>query len=193
MRPEGYAKNGAIMKTWLGRFRPVKMATPIRSVTMSALAVVLVGAALPARAQDTMGEARIRKMEAEIRALQRQVFPGASGDKLFAPEITPGQPAASATTAPSSTAVTDLLTRMDTVESQLARLTAQIELTSNRLSILEARSAVGTADAAATTAATTPAAASPAAADSNLSAMTGGASAAAPKPCLLYTSPSPRD
>jgi TolA-binding protein len=72
---------------------------------------------------------------------------------------------------------------MDSVEAQLARLTAQIEQTSNRLSLLEARSAVGTAEAAsATAAATTPTTmpASPPAADSNLSAMTGGASV--PKP-----------
>jgi TolA-binding protein len=130
-----------------------------------------------------LAEARIRKMEAEIRALQRQVFPGSSGDKLFAPEITPGQPTAPSNTSPTSTPVSDLLTRMDTVESQLARLTSQIEQTSNRLSILEARSAVGTADAAAATAATTPAPAGPAAADSNLSAMTGGAST--PKPATV--------
>ncbi|WP_254514973.1 tol-pal system YbgF family protein [Novosphingobium sp. G106] len=149
---------------------------------MSALAVVLVGTSLPALAQDTMAEARIRKMEAEIRALQRQVFPGASGDKLFAPEITPGQPAATNTATPASTPVSDLLTRMDTVESQLAKLTAQIEQTSNRLSILEAKSAVGTADAAATTAGATPTTAAPAAGDSNLAAMSGGASA--PKPVV---------
>lgn len=163
------------MKTWLGRVRPVKAAT------MSALAIVLVGTAFPAFAQDTMAEARIRKMEAEIRALQRQVFPGASGDKLFAPEIGPGQPAAPATT-PASTPVSDLLTRMDTVESQLAKLTAQIEQTSNRLSILEAKSATGTADTAATTAATTPTTATPAAGDSNLAAMTSGASPPKPAP-----------
>lgn len=173
------------MKTWLGRIRPVKAAT------MSALAIVLVGTTVPAQAQDTMAEARIRKMEAEIRALQRQVFPGASGDKLFAPEITPGQPAAVTATTPASTPVSDLLTRMDTVESQLAKLTAQIEQTSNRLSILEAKSAVGTADTAATTAATTPTPAAPAAGDSNLAAMTAGASA--PKPATApLAAPAPK-
>jgi TolA-binding protein len=68
---------------------------------------------------------------------------------------------------------------MDSVEAQLARLTAQVEQTSNRLSQLEARTAV--ASAAAAVPAATPAPA-PAAADSNLSAMTGGASAPRPKP-----------
>ena len=180
------------MTTWLGRIRPVK------AVTMSALALVMVGTSLPAFAQDTLAEARIRKMEAEIRALQRQVFPGGDG-KFFTPEITPGQPATASTGAPASTPLSDLLTRMDTVEAQLARLTAQIEQTSNRLSILEARTAVGTAGAAAATAAATPttstpsgtsAPAGPPAADSNLSAMTGGAST--PKPVVVPpASPAP--
>jgi TolA-binding protein len=170
------------MTTWLGRIRPVKAAAPFKTMTMSALAVMLVGTSLPAYAQDNLAEARIRKMEAEIRALQRQVFPGATGDKLFAPEITPGQPTASTTATPASTPVSDLLTRMDTLEAQLARLTAQIEQNSNRLSLLEARTAP------AGTAATTPAATTPAA-DSNLAAMTGGASA--PKPAAtLPTAPS---
>ncbi len=111
---------------------------------MSALAVVLIGSAqvaitAPAFAQDTMAEARIRKMEAEIRAIQRQVFPGGADGKLFTPEITPGQPATTGPTGSSSTPVSDLLTRMDTLESQLQRLTAQVEQTSNRLTLLEAR------------------------------------------------------
>ena len=181
------------MTTSLGRIRPVEAAAPFKTMTLSALAVMLVGTSLPAYAQDSLAEARIRKMEAEIRALQRQVFPGGDG-KFFTPEITPGQPAASGPAVPASTPVSDLLTRMDTVEAQLARLTAQIEQTSNRLSIVEARTApAGTEAAAATAAATTPATTSPAAtpaADSNLSAMTGGASA--PRPAAtLPTAPAP--
>ena len=54
------------------------------------VALALVGAglaAVPAAAQD---EARIRKIEAEIRALQRQVFPNGDG-RFFTPEVvTPG-------------------------------------------------------------------------------------------------------
>lgn len=166
------------MTMGLGRGRLVK------ATTMSALVVVLVGAAqmafsTTAFAQDTLAEARLRKMEAEIRALQRQVFPGGDG-KYFAPEIAPGQPAA-ATPPPATTPVTDLLSRMDSVEAQLARLTSQVEQTSNRLSQLEARTAVASAAAA------VPAATPPAAADSNLSAMTGGASAPRPKPAPAAT------
>jgi TolA-binding protein len=73
--------------------------------------------------------------------------------------------------------VTDLLTRMDSVEAQLARLTSQIEQTSNRVSQLEARAGITTAGTA--VAATTPAPATP---DANLTAMTGGASTPRPTP-----------
>jgi TolA-binding protein len=145
--------------------------------------------AIPAFSQDTLAEARIRKMEAEIRALQRKVFPGGDG-KFFAPEITP-QDATGGTAAagqPATSAVTDILTRMDALESQLARLTAQIEQNSNRIAQLEAREPA--AAPAATEIAGPPTAdapenpAAPAAAQANLDAMTGGASkpAASPAP-----------
>lgn len=125
------------MTKWRGRIGPVGAGA------MSALAVVLIGSAVPASAQDTRGqetraEARIRKMEAEIRALQRQVFPGGAG-KVFTPEISPNQPAAPAVSPPATTPVTDLLNRMDSVEGQIARLTAQVEQATNRLAQLEAR------------------------------------------------------
>ena len=55
-------------------------------------ALVLAGSAVvaaPAAAQ--VDEARLRKIEAEIRALQRQVFPNGDG-RFFTPEVvTPGQ------------------------------------------------------------------------------------------------------
>jgi TolA-binding protein len=124
---------------------------PVKAATLSALALVLLGATAPAFGQGTLAEARMRKMEAEIRALQRQVFPGGGAEgKLFTPEITPARPAqGGAVAAPTTTPVTDLLTRMDSVEAQIARLTAQVEQTSNRLTQLEAR--VGPAAEAAAT------------------------------------------
>lgn len=85
-------------------------------------------AVMPAHAQDSTAqaspqEARLRKLEAEVRALQRQVFPG--GDPKLFPQAAPaGQPAAPA---PATTALTDVLTRMDAIEAQNARLTAQVE------------------------------------------------------------------
>jgi TolA-binding protein len=116
---------------------------------LGALAVVLLSTAAPALAQTANtsadAETRLRKVEAEVRALQRQVFPGGNG-KYFTPEITPGTPATAPATAavPASTPVTDLLARMDAVEAQLARLTAQGEENTNRITLLEAKLA-GTA------------------------------------------------
>ncbi|WP_284124494.1 tetratricopeptide repeat protein [Parerythrobacter aestuarii] len=98
----------------------------------------LVVPAVPAFAQDSSEEARIRKLEAEVRALQRRVFPGGDG-RYFEPQIT-GQPNAS-TTQPSTstTAVTDILARLDALEASLARLTGQVEVNSNSLRDLSAR------------------------------------------------------
>ena len=191
------------------RFRPFR---PVKATTLTALALVLIGPAAPVFAQDTLAEARLRRIEAEVRALQRQVFPGPDG-KVFKPEITqapgngtpaPGQPA--------TTPLTDLLSRMEALETQVARLTSQSEQNANRLGLIEARLGVtstgepipaatapapslatgapvaalpapATAAPAATTPAAAPATPTPVVApDANLSAMTGGASAPKPAP-----------
>ena len=106
------------------------------------LAILAVALAAPVIAQsntaDSGAEARIRKLEAEVRALQRQIFPGGDG-KFFPPLAQPGTPTTAATGTPASTAVTDLLGRVDAIESQLARLTAQQEENANKLAQLEAR------------------------------------------------------
>lgn len=108
---------------------------------VGALALVATGlTVMPAAAQDTSGEARIRKLEAEVRALQRQVFPG--GGKMFEPQITNGaQGAATGPTTPSTTAVTDILIRLDALEAQMQSLTAQTEQNANALSQLQGRMA----------------------------------------------------
>jgi TolA-binding protein len=82
-------------------------------------------------------EMRLRRIEAELRAVQRKVFPEAAG-KTFAPEITPGVTAA-APVASGGSAINDLLSRMDAVETQIKALTAQGEENQNRLNKLEAR------------------------------------------------------
>ena len=105
------------------------------------------GIALPVAAQETpaAAEARLRKIEAEVRALQRKVFPGGDG-KFFEPQIAPGTqgsattPAPTATgSVPAATAVTDILVRLDTLEAQLQRLTARGEEQANALAQLELR------------------------------------------------------
>lgn len=123
---------------------------------LAALALGLT--ALPAAAQDASAEARLRKVEAEVRALQRQVFPGGDG-RYFEPQVsTAAQPRPGPTT-PSTTAVTDILIRLDALEAQMQALTAQTEQNANGLAQVQARLTALEAGAApaATVAATTPA------------------------------------
>jgi TolA-binding protein len=102
--------------------------------------------ALPAAAQETAAaeEARLRKIEAEVRALQRKVFPGGDG-KFFEPQIAPGTQASGAGPAtvqsgvPAASAVTDILVRIDALEAQLQALTARSEEQANTIAQMELR------------------------------------------------------
>ena len=95
--------------------------------------------ALPGVAAAQDDEARIRRLEAEIRALQRAVFPGGDG-RYFAPEVntSSGQQAQPVGT-PSNSALTDVLARLDALEAQLARMTAREEENANAIAQLRAR------------------------------------------------------
>jgi TolA-binding protein len=105
---------------------------------LAALTLACIGlAATPASAQSKDDETRLKTIEAQIRALQRKVFPDGAG-RTFAPEVeTPST--GTATAAPAATAVTDMLGRLDSIEAQLARLTAQTEENANMLAQLDAR------------------------------------------------------
>lgn len=94
---------------------------------------------IPAMAQDGVSEARLRKVEAEVRALQRRVFPGGEG-RFFEPQIDSAGTAGTTQTNPNSTtAVTDILARLDAIELQLQRLTAESEVNTNSISGLDMR------------------------------------------------------
>ena len=111
-----------------------------------ALAGGIVAAAVPASAQDN--DARVRKLEAEVKALQRKVFPGPDG-KFFEPEVDTSNPATvqpQAVATPAPSAMTDILARLDAIEAQLNQLTARGEVNGHsitklddRVSALEAR------------------------------------------------------
>ncbi|KLI65125.1 hypothetical protein AAV99_01410 [Aurantiacibacter marinus] len=105
----------------------------LSSVVGAALIVV----ATPVAAQS---EARIQRLEQQISALQRAVFPGGD-ERFFEPEITPevrrtGQPASPQVT---TSALTDVLARLEAMETQLARLTAATEVNENALSAIDRR------------------------------------------------------
>ena len=176
------------MKTFTAMHRPL----------LVALAIALAAPVFAqSNATDPNAEVRIRKLEAEVRALQRQVFPGGDG-KYFPPLAQPGQPVA-ATGTPASSPVTDMLARVDAIEAQLARLTAQQEESGNKLAQLEAKVLALTPPAPAAVAATPAPAETPAATagavtaangavtNGNLAAMTGGS--AAPKPTVPVAAP----
>jgi TolA-binding protein len=149
--------------------------TPLTRTIFGGLAVFAVAAtSLPAAAQD-VDDARIRKIESEVRALQRTVFPGGTG-RFFEPEISGSAAAPSNTVPNSSTAVTDILARLDALEAQLQGLTAQTEQNANSLSLLTTRVAALETPASSAPIAAQPIASAPAAI---LGAMTGGASTAA--------------
>lgn len=162
------------MKGTIGAAKSARLLAT-RLLAAAAAGAILVGGAVPALAQED-AEARLKKVEAEVRALQRKVFPGPDGT-FFEPQIVAGQPApAAAPGVPAATPVTDMLTRMDAVESQMARLTAQIEQNTNRINQIEASLAAG-APAPAAGSVAPAAAVTPAASQTNLNAMSGGASA----------------
>lgn len=104
----------------------------------SLIVVLTLALAAPALAQtiDPNVESRMRKLEAEVSALQRVVFPG--GDGRFFPQI---QPSSGGTTAgtPATTPSADMLTRMDALEGHVSKLTAQVEEDRNRIDKLETR------------------------------------------------------
>lgn len=168
-----------------------------RKATGALLAAAVLAAPAPLLAQDRPEETRIRKLEAEVRALQRKVFPGGDA-RFFEPQIQPGTPsepsAPAASTVPAASALTDVLARLDALELQMQRLTERSEEQANAFAAFDQRLTAleggGTAMASgaptalppvATPAPTAaPPAASTTATSGNLAAMTGTAPAARP-------------
>lgn len=117
----------------------MKLPTLSRMAAAGLALSVAVTTPVPALSQDEVSEARVRKIESEIRALQRKVFPGGDA-RFFEPEISTAQPQATgAPAATSTTAVTDILARLDAIEGQLQQLTATSEENRNAAALLEER------------------------------------------------------
>ena len=151
---------------------------------VASLALIIATPALAQTAGEVSLETRVRKVESEVSAIQRVVFPG--GDGRFFPQIQPTEGATAPAGTPASNPSTDMLTRMDALEGQVARLTSQVEEDRNRLDKLEARLAAlepgkpaGGEVAAGS------------ASSSNLAAMTSGASVAAPAAQVAAAKPAP--
>ncbi|TRW18319.1 hypothetical protein FMM06_00630 [Glacieibacterium frigidum] len=95
--------------------------------------------AAPAVAQDAdpgLGR-RVGKLESEMKAVQRKVFPGGDA-RFFEPEVAPAAPAPAETVGtPASAPLTDLTARVGELEAQLRTLTGQVEADQNRIRLLE--------------------------------------------------------
>ena len=107
------------------------------------LRVLFAGAALlvlsvPAASQNTNVEGRVTKLEKELKAVQRKVFPDGAG-KYFEPDIKNETVVTNGTKTSSGSEVTDLLGRVDALETQLAALTGQVEQHGNSMKAMEAR------------------------------------------------------
>lgn len=102
-------------------------------VLMSAAAAVPV--ADPLAAQTLPIDQRVNKLEKEMKAVQRKVFPAGVPVQ---PEIGPVDRAPEAApTTPTTTPLADLTDRVDALESQLRNLIGQVEMDGNRLRRLE--------------------------------------------------------
>jgi TolA-binding protein len=92
-------------------------------------------AAVPAAAQrNESPERRIERLEQQLRAVQRRVFPNGAE---IAPEIDRQPTAGVEAGVPASSAVADLTARMDSLEAQLRELTGQVEQGGNRIRQVE--------------------------------------------------------
>jgi TolA-binding protein len=96
----------------------------------------LAGVALPATAQRALPlDQRVTRVEQELRAVQRRVFPGGNA-QFVEPEIGPQAGAAPGGNA-SGDALSNLSARVDAIEAQLRTLTGQIEESNHRSTAVE--------------------------------------------------------
>ena len=99
---------------------------------------LMAGTATPAFAQAgneaKQVERRLERIEQELRAVQRRVFPGGNVE----PEISSATQPGTTSGLPATSAVADLTARVDALEGQLAALTNQAEANENRIRQAEA-------------------------------------------------------
>lgn len=106
----------------------------MRQITFLGAATIALAATMPAPAQEGAIGKRVERLEKEMRAVQRSVFPGGSPtffEGEIAPDNTPGERARS------NAPVIDLTARVDALESQLQTLTGQTEQNAYQLRELE--------------------------------------------------------
>ena len=119
----------------------------IPAMILSSVALGTAPAVAQSSARSGAIEGRVDRLEGEMRAVQRKVFPGGSG-QYVQPDNQPTTPEnilPNATTSP----VADLTTRVDSLETQLRSMVGQIEANQHKLQGLESRLKALEANAAA--------------------------------------------
>ncbi|MEP7004425.1 MAG: hypothetical protein ABI810_00480 [Sphingomonas bacterium] len=108
----------------------------LMTAMMAAGMVTGLGLAPQAARAQTAIEGRVGRLESEMRAVQRKVFPGGSG-QYVQPDINPPTTNTAIPGSPSNSPVADLDARVSALESQIGIMTGQIETTQHRVQQLE--------------------------------------------------------
>lgn len=111
---------------------------PVKAIIVIGLLATTGMISAPGMAQSSNLERRVDRLEAEVRAVQRKVFPGGS-ERFFEPEIQAEKPDQVRSNSNASPVLADVLARVDALEAQLAGLTSRSEENSFRLGQLEKR------------------------------------------------------
>lgn len=104
----------------------------MRSVILAAVAATMLSAA-PAMAQNAV-EGRVDRLEREMRAVQRAVFPGGA---TLEPQIAPPQTVTDTPATPAGSPITDLTARVSALETNIRSVTGQVEQDGFRIRQLE--------------------------------------------------------
>lgn len=102
---------------------------------MAALLAATIAVPAAAQRQETP-EKRLDRIEQQLHAVQRKVFPQGAPQEMT-PEVTPAGPAAQPNGVPATSPVADLTARIDALEAQLRQLTGQAEENGHRLRLTE--------------------------------------------------------
>lgn len=107
-----------------------------RTMVTGAMLVAGFGLAPGTAHAQTAIEGRVGRLESEMRAVQRKVFPGGR-DQYVQPEINPAAPSQVIPGSPADSPVADLDARVNALEAQMTTMTGQIETNQHKIQQVE--------------------------------------------------------